>query len=109
MFRCSKYTHAANKAAQLPEKAMNAPDWAVIERGKDADRYSAMCSEAERQDKAEAEQQAAINKACAAIRAMHVDCETARQILMTLACAMKASGIGESDVELVEYTADVIG
>jgi hypothetical protein len=45
---------------------MNAPDWAVIERGKDADRYSAMCNEAERQDKAEAEQAARFVQAIAA-------------------------------------------
>jgi hypothetical protein len=88
---------------------MNAPDWAALESIRDANRYSAMCEAGERQAAAEAEQQAAINKACAAIRAISMDYESARQILSTLACTMKACRLSESDVEMVEATADCIG
>jgi len=45
---------------------MSAPNWAVTERGKDADRYSELCNQAERQDKAEAEQAARLVQAIAA-------------------------------------------
>ncbi len=64
---------------------MNAPDWAAIERARDADLYSDMCAAAEREDWESAEADKQMNRALAAIRQMHINVSNVRQLLSTIA------------------------
>lgn len=71
---------------------MNAPDWAAIERARDAGRYSDMCAAAEREDWEAAEADKQMNRALDAIRQMHINVSNVRQLLSTIAATAKAQG-----------------
>lgn len=75
------------------------PDWHAIENRRDADRVSRMFDEADALAAIEHLDLAAVTPACAAIRQARLTHAGVRQILETLACAMKASG-EFSDIEV---------
>ena len=87
---------------------MNAPDWAVIERRHDADRYSAMCVAGEQEARERAEREQQISRACAAIQRCDLDSDAVRQIIATLGCRMVRCGFSVGDVEMVESGGDCI-
>ena len=71
---------------------MNAPDWAALERARDAERYSGMCEAAEREEQKAAEADRQMNIALTAIRQMHINVSNVRQLLSTIASTATAQG-----------------
>ena len=87
---------------------MNAPDWIVTERIRDAERYSAMCEAGEQEARERAEREQQISRACAAIQRCDLDSDAVRQIISTLGCRMLRCGFSVGDVEMVESVGDCI-
>lgn len=77
---------------------MNAPDWAALERARDAERYSGMCEAAERDDREAEEADRQMNIALTAIRNMHINMSNVRQLLSTIAAAGKEQGWTDAQV-----------
>lgn len=86
---------------------MNAPDWTVISRMKDAQRYSDLCNEAEMLEQLAAEEDAQTNSVLSAIRKCDLSPAQVHQILVTLACEMKRAGHSEIAITAVEEASDV--
>ena len=77
---------------------MNAPDWAALERARDAARYSGMCKAAEHDDWKASEAARQMNTALTAIRKMHINVSNVRQLLSTIAAAAKEQGWTDAQV-----------
>lgn len=86
---------------------MNAPDWTVIERCRDAQRVSEQFREKEARDRAQMESEMRTNAVCMAIRKADLTEDAVKTILYTLACEMTRVGFHPVKVAGVEDAADL--
>lgn len=80
-----------------------------IQALREAKDYGDMWAEQEVRERQEAESDEKLNVALAAIRKCDLTAAQVRQVLMTLACEMKARGFCDADVELVDTASEVVG
>lgn len=80
-----------------------------IQAIREAKDYGDMWAEQEVRERQEAESDEKLNAALNAIRKCDLTAAQVRQLLMTLACEMKARGFCEADVELVDAASEVVG
>lgn len=87
---------------------MNAPDWTVISRMKDAQEYSDQCNEAERRERIAVQQEKQLNAILDGIRKCDMTRAQAHQILATLASALKNAGFSEDAIEAVDTASEQV-